>query len=98
MVHHSCSTTPKNVTWCIWAVAKACRVCPRFGTGNRLELLKYLFAELSVACPAQETAINIGFACSLLRTEMVQYIVTASTKEVCRFLSTTINPGNARHS
>ncbi|BDA43574.1 Phospholipid-transporting ATPase 3 [Coccomyxa sp. Obi] len=30
----------------------------------------------------QETAINIGFACSLLRTEMVQYIVTASTKEV----------------
>lgn len=31
---------------------------------------------------SQETAINIGFACSLLRTEMAQYIVTAATKEV----------------
>jgi magnesium-transporting ATPase (P-type) len=30
----------------------------------------------------QETAINIGFACSLLRTEMAQYIVTAATREV----------------
>ena len=31
---------------------------------------------------AQETAINIGFACSLLRSDMAQYIVNAGTKEV----------------
>ena len=30
----------------------------------------------------QETAINVGFACSLLRTDMAQHIVTASTREV----------------
>eukprot|EP00854_Cymbomonas_tetramitiformis_P004996 gene4996-6085_t len=30
----------------------------------------------------QETAINIGFACSLLRNEMVQYIVNVDTPEV----------------
>lgn len=32
----------------------------------------------------QETAINVGFACSLLRTDMAQHIVTANTKEVNR--------------
>ncbi len=31
----------------------------------------------------QETAINVGFACSLLRTDMAQHIVTANTREVC---------------
>ena len=31
---------------------------------------------------AQETAINIGFACSLLRTDMAQFIVNGGTKEV----------------
>lgn len=30
----------------------------------------------------QETAINIGFACSLLRTNMTQYIISANTPEV----------------
>ena len=35
-------------------------------------------------CLLQETAINVGFACSLLRTDMAQHIVTASTKEVRR--------------
>ena len=30
----------------------------------------------------QETAINVGFACSLLQTDMAQHIVSASTKEV----------------
>ena len=36
------------------------------------------------SCLLQETAINVGFACSLLRTDMAQHIVTASTKEVRR--------------
>ena len=31
---------------------------------------------------SQETAVNIGFACSLLRTDMAQYIVNGGTKEV----------------
>ena len=30
----------------------------------------------------QETAINIGFACSLLRNDMRQYIIGANTAEV----------------
>ncbi len=30
----------------------------------------------------QETAINVGFACSLLRSDMAQHIVTANTREV----------------
>ena len=30
----------------------------------------------------QETAINVGFACSLLQTDMAQHTVSASTKEV----------------
>ena len=30
----------------------------------------------------QETAINIAFACSLLRPDMVQYIVNANTRDV----------------
>jgi hypothetical protein len=37
---------------------------------------------------AQETAINIGFACSLLRTDMAQYIVNGATKEVQRIVLT----------
>ena len=32
----------------------------------------------------QETAINIGFACGLLRNEMVQYIVDVETPEFVR--------------
>ncbi len=34
-----------------------------------------------MAC-VQETAINIGFACSLLRTDMTQYIISANVPEV----------------
>ena len=30
----------------------------------------------------QETAVNIGFACGLLKTEMVQYILNVETPEV----------------
>jgi len=30
----------------------------------------------------QETAINIGFACSLLRNDMTQYIISANLPEV----------------
>ncbi len=30
----------------------------------------------------QETAINIGFACSLLRTDMTLYVVNALVREV----------------
>lgn len=30
----------------------------------------------------QETAINIGFACSLLRSDMTQYIISANLPEV----------------
>lgn len=30
----------------------------------------------------QETAINIGFACSLLRSDMIQYIISANVPEV----------------
>ena len=32
----------------------------------------------------QETAVNIGFACSLLRTDMALYRVSAETPEVMR--------------
>ena len=32
----------------------------------------------------QETAVNIGFACSLLRTDMALYRVSAETPEVTR--------------
>ena len=30
----------------------------------------------------QETAINIGFACSLLRNDMTQYIISANMPEI----------------
>lgn len=30
----------------------------------------------------QETAINIGFACSLLRNDMTQYIISANLPEI----------------
>lgn len=41
-----------------------------------------LHSDLTGMLLLQETAINIGFACSLLRSDMTQYIISANLPEV----------------
>ena len=62
--------------WCNWEYCRASKEGKRHSWG-------LAGSELSVVeCVVQETAINIGFACSLLRTDMAQYIVSAASAEV----------------
>ena len=62
--------------WCDWEYCRASKEGKRHSwvlAGSELSV---------VECVVQETAINIGFACSLLRTDMAQYIVSAASAEV----------------